>query len=61
MKNYKRRQYVFSFTMNGEKTYHDVKMLPRYTREEALARFKKSNPLASDVKIESTSIVTIQI
>ncbi|MCY7911224.1 hypothetical protein MOB65_20420 [Bacillus inaquosorum] len=61
MRKYKRRLYVFSFMFNGEKTYHDVKMLPKYSREEALEQFKKSNPNATDVKIESTSMVTVEM
>lgn len=46
MREYKRRLYVFSFMFNGEKTFHDVKMLSKYSREETLEPSNKKEKTA---------------
>ena len=62
-RKYKRRQYVFSFHFDGgeKKYFHEAKFLPKYSMEEALEIFKKANPNATDVKIESISMVTVEM
>lgn len=61
MRKYKRMQYIFSFKINGYKDYWTVLMLPQYTKEQALAKFAKSNPIANDIVIESRTLVTVEM